>query len=414
MQAFGIMLSCGIEMTPYSIYLHIPFCRSRCHYCDFNTYSGIEKVIPEYVQALLTEIKEVSRSCTSRLPVHSVYFGGGTPTLIPVKFYEQIIGALNAGFEFTGDLEMTMEANPGTVLIEQLRQLFSLGVNRLSYGMQSAKPDDLTKLGRAHSVIDLYEAVQWSRRAGFNNLSLDLIYGFPWQSLESWQQSLKAAVELHPEHLSLYSLIVEPDTPLNAWIERGLMREPDDDLAADMYEWAMRWLPGQGFEQYEISNWGRRSNDGSLLSSRHNLQYWRNGPYLGFGAGAHGSLLNEDHGTRLANIRDIHSYISACQQNAVKNPLVGPAVEEITPIDRQIAMQETMIVGLRLTQGGVSQKAFFNRFGIDFTEIFASQIDRLNSQGLTEWCEKGGDTCLRLTLRGRMIGNQVFMQFLGE
>ncbi len=202
-----------------------------------------------------------------------------------------MLQTIDTQFDVQDGAEITLEANPGTVSLEQLRDLRAAGVNRLSFGMQSAHADELLLLERLHDHLGVIEAVKWARQAGFDNLSLDLIYGLPGQTLERWQFSLEMAVQLAPEHLSLYSLTLDEGTQLHRWASRGLVNWPDDDLMADMYLWAMDWLEDAGYRQYEIANFARISPNGAgeLLASRHNLQYWRNQPYLGFGAGAHGS-----------------------------------------------------------------------------------------------------------------------------
>ena len=293
-------------MNPlYSVYLHIPFCRHRCSYCDFNTYAGLESLIPEYISALCREIQFVSQAEGEKLSIHSVFFGGGTPSLLPPAAVEKVMMVLDQAFELLPGVEVSLEANPGTLSFAQLRDLNSLGVNRLSLGMQSAQPGELLMLDRQHDLEDLIQSVRWGRQAGFLNLNLDLIYGIPYQTLENWAGSLQMALSLQPEHLSLYALTLEHGTPFDHWIARGLVAAPDDDLAADMYETATEMLDKAGFEQYEISNWAKRSQIGEVWACRHNLQYWRLLPYLGFGAGAHGYA----KGVRTANVLTPIAYI---------------------------------------------------------------------------------------------------------
>ncbi len=394
-------------MSFYSLYVHIPFCRRRCGYCDFNTYAGQNERIPYYVQAICREIQGVADAADKRLPVHTLYFGGGTPSLLSAEQVDAVLCSARAGFDLLPEAEITLEANPGTVTLEGLRALRKTGVNRLSLGMQSAQPDELSTLDRQHAPADVMQAVAWARQADFDNLSLDLIYGIPRQTLESWQLSLHAALDLNPEHLSLYSLTVEQGTPLERWVAGGLIPEPDDDLAADQYEWAMQRLDSAGFEQYEISNWARKTEPGTSLASRHNLQYWLGEPYLGFGAGAHGYA----NGYRTANCLRISDYLRRMlAPDTLKFPF-SPANVKRTPIDTHTAMQESMMVGLRLTQSGVSRAGFAQRFGKDMLDIFGKEIALLTGQGLLEWAD--GDDRLRLTLHGRLLGNRVFIQFVG-
>ena len=394
-------------MVPYSLYLHIPFCHRRCSYCDFNTCAGFEQLIPAYLSALDTEVKKVSAASPSRLPVHTVYFGGGTPSLLTAIQVERVLDTIVTQFDLQAGAEITLEANPGTVTLEQLRDLRVAGVNRLSFGMQSAHADELVLLERLHDHFGVIEAVKWARQAGFDNLSLDLIYGLPDQALDRWQFSLEMAIRLAPEHLSLYSLTLEEDTQLHRWASRGLVNWPDDDLMADMYLWAMDRLEETGYHQYEISNFARTSANGELLVSRHNLQYWRNQPYLGFGAGAHGSAKK----LRVANKTSLQQYIELCRLKSVECFPVGPAAGDVIEIDRMSEMQETMMVGLRLTDEGVSRQGFRARFGVDMMAVFGKEIAELIGFGLVEWL-KDGEERLRLTKRGRPLGNQAFMRFV--
>jgi len=361
--------------------------------------------IPAYVDALCQEIRKVAASSGRRLPVHTIFWGGGTPSLVPLEGLGQVIEAIREGFELLPGFEMTLEANPGTVTPAYLDGLHELGFNRISFGMQSARSDELRLLERQHTTFDVMDAVRWARAAGFSNLSLDLIFNLPSQTLANWQETVEAAIAIQPEHLSLYSLTIEEGTPLFHWRKKGLVSEPDPDLAADMYEWADERLERAGFTQYEISNWARTAADGELLSCRHNLQYWRDQPYFGFGAGAHAYL--EDQ--RLANALGIKGFMHMVQERDAQYP-VGPATIETWQIDQKTAMQETMMVGLRLVREGVSQSGFAERFGVRIEEVFAKEIQDLVQKGLLEIQHDR----IHLTRRGRLLGNQVFMQFVGE
>ena len=394
-------------MPNYSIYLHIPFCVHRCAYCDFNTYAGIQDLIPAYVNALCREIEQTAESAGGRLPVHTIFLGGGTPSLLPVKAVERILSGLQRAFVLQPGLEVTFEANPGTVSLSYWRDLHSMGVNRLSLGMQSGNNEQLRLLERQHGLFDVLRAVDWSRQAGFDNLNLDLIFGIPDQTLEMWQQTLTRALSLHPDHLSLYALTLEHDMPILNWIKRGLLPEPDDDLAADMYEAASLRLAESGFVQYEISNWARQDEQGNIFSCRHNIQYWRNLPYLGFGAGAHGYA----GGVRTVNEPLPAAYIDRCLAGLKCEFPCSPATVEANPIGRQAEIGETMMMGLRLTREGVSASVFEKRFGATLIDLFHDQIARLVKVGLLEWAGENGDI-LRLTPRGRLLGNRVFMEFI--
>jgi oxygen-independent coproporphyrinogen-3 oxidase len=387
----------------YSLYIHVPFCVHRCAYCDFNTYAGQEALIPAYVEALCREIEIVSRSAPERLTAHTIFFGGGTPSLLSTAQFESILKTVQDCFNLTPDAEISLEANPGTVTQDSLRDLRALGFNRISLGVQSAHPDELRQLERIHDYFDVIEAVTCSRRAGFDNLNLDLIFGLPEHSLDRWQATVRLILGLRPDHLSLYALTVEPGTPFGRWAQRGLLSVSDPDAAADMYEWAGEELEAVGFGQYEISNWARPGRQ-----CRHNLQYWRGQPYLGFGAGAHGCA----GGLRISNVLRIKTYIERLQSDALfPNTLfpVSPATVSQNRISKNVEMQETMLTGLRLTREGVSAEDFAARFGIQMRDVFGREIDELIGLGLLEWV----GPVLRLTKRGRLLGNQVFMRFVG-
>ncbi len=393
--------------VPYSIYLHIPFCRHRCAYCDFNTYAGQEALIPDYVEALLAEIESLR---SPQLPVHTVFFGGGTPSLLPPPAVARILDAIARCFHLLPHAEITLEANPGTVTLESLCALRAAGVNRLSLGMQSAQPDELRLLEREHSFLDVIRAVEWARRAGFCNLNLDLIYGLPCQSLERWQSNLEWALRLNPEHLSLYALTIEHGTPFSRWVGRGLIPAPDDDMAAVMLEWSSERLEQAGYVQYEISNWARDLSpslpaEPPQYACRHNLQYWLTLPYLGLGAGAHGYAA----GYRYTNVLRIRTYIERLRTASQREFPLSPAVVHIHRQTLEDEMEEFMMLGLRLTRQGINLEAFRQRFGRDARELYGKQITRLLQDGLLEVFEENR---LRLTPRGRLLGNRVFREFI--
>lgn len=397
-------------MLPYSIYLHIPFCVRRCAYCDFNTYANLEKLIPGYVDALCREAAYLAEAVGKRLPVHTIFFGGGTPSLLAPHAVGQTLGALAEAFDLQPGAEISLEANPGTVSLAMLRNLRAWGVNRLSLGMQSADTAELRLLERVHDLQDVIRAVGWARQAGFENLSLDLIYGLPGQALENWLKTLDAALALNPDHLSLYALTLEQGTPMQRWVGRGLLDTPDEDLAADMYEYASQRLEAAGMAQYEISNWARLDAAGQPMACLHNLQYWRNQPYLGLGAGAHGYA----SGVRTANVLSPADYIqrlSALDEKPRPAFPHTPATANAIVIDRQAEMGETMMMGLRLVRQGVGALGFEERFGVSLQSAYGVAIERLVGQGLLEWVREP-QTSLRLTQRGRLLGNRVFMEFI--
>lgn len=400
-------------MEPISLYLHIPFCRHRCSYCDFNTYAGLESLIESYVRALCKEARILAEKAGRRLWVHTVFFGGGTPSLLSVELLQQILDTLATCYELSQDVEISLEANPEGLSQVYLRELKSSGVNRLSLGMQSADPEELRLLEREHDYFAVKRAVQNARQSGFTNVNLDLIFGLPYQTLERWQQNLQLAVSLEPEHLSLYCLTLEHGTPMAQWVTRGLLPEPDADLAADMYEWSCDFLGAHGYRQYEISNWAKSDGAGGILACRHNLQYWRELPYLGLGAGAHGFAA----GYRTANVRSPQAYIQRLLEgySEVLSARGGfpksPATIEVLSIDKSTEMNETMLMGLRLTKEGVSRKAFHRRFDERLEDVFGKTIVELQHQGLLELVPPDHDR-LRLTPRGRLLGNRVFVHFV--
>jgi oxygen-independent coproporphyrinogen-3 oxidase len=387
-------------MTPdASIYLHIPFCQHRCGYCDFNTYAGRAAQIPAYVEALCREIEVVARAVPERITARTIFFGGGTPSLLTVSQFDAILQTIHNCFDLP-DPETSLEANPGTLSLDYLRGLRSLGFNRISLGVQSADDGELRLLERIHTFDEAIQAVGQARRAGFEDLNLDLIYGLPAQSLDRWQATVKQALALAPEHLSLYALTIEPGTPFGRQLSRGLLSAPNPDLAAEMYEWVGDYLEDQGYCQYEISNWARPG-----LECQHNLTYWRNQPYLGFGAGAHGCA----NDMRVANVSRIGKYIERIhdRSGSVSFPR-SPATSNLRTINPKTQMQETMLLGLRLTREGVSAEDFRSRFGVDMAEMFWDEINSLVGLGLLEWSSDS----LRLTKKARLVGNQVFIRFV--
>lgn len=383
----------------HAIYLHIPFCLHRCAYCDFNTYAGQMDAIPAYVDVLCHEIEIVAQSAGEKITARTIFFGGGTPSLLSDRQFGRILDILKESFELL-DPEVSLEANPGTVNLESLCKLHDLGFNRISFGVQSFHPDDLGTLERIHAPSDVFNAFGWARRAGFKNINLDLIFGLPEQTSKRWSENLQRAVALHPEHLSLYALTIEQGTPFGRWMERGLLPIPDPDLAAHMYEIASEFLDGNGYYQYEISNWSKPG-----YACQHNLQYWRDKPYLGFGAGAHGYA----GGVRYSNVKRISTYIDHLKSpKADLSFPLSPATVQKSKLSPWTEMQETMMLGLRLTQEGVEEDEFQARFGTPMQEIFGNELDRLTKLGLLE--RHAG--AVRLTQKGRLLGNQVFMNFV--
>ena len=380
------------------LYLHIPFCKAKCAYCDFASVPGRPEWFAPYTDALCAEIAGAPARFPDippdQLPPRTAYIGGGTPSILPIPLLERILRALQEAFPLPADAEISMEANPGTVEPDSLRRLRILGINRLSLGVQSFRDAELRLLGRVHDAEQARQAIRWARQAGFDNLNLDLIFGLPGQSLEEWKQSLEEALAFAPQHISLYALSVEEGTPLAKMINEGKLPAPDDDRTADMYLWAEERLEAAGYLHYEISNWALPG-----YMCRHNLGTWRNEPYLGFGSAAHSHLGRR----RWWNVRDPQAYIQRLQ--AGLSPMEGE--ETLT---EELDMAETMILGLRLVEEGVEVERFRRRYGRTPAEAYPEILARLSAQGLIEILPQR----VRLTRRGRLLGNQVFARFLPD
>ena len=382
-----------------SLYLHIPFCHTRCHYCDFNTYAGILPLREPYVRALLTEIalagKMAEHADGSLRRVRTIFFGGGTPSLLSVGQISRLLDACRSHFAVDTGAEITLEANPGTLSREQLVGLRQAGINRLSMGAQSFDAQLLTTLGRIHTPEEITQAVEYAREAGFDSINVDFMFGLPDQTMRHWQETLEKALALHPEHLSLYSLIIEEGTPFYSWAHEGRITPGDEDLCADMYEYADDLLHAAGYENYEISNWALPGHQ-----SRHNLTYWQNLPYIGMGAGAYSSF----GGRRFSDVRDPNEYI-----RILKTGRMPENVAETEQVERAQAMSETAFLALRTAQG-LHLPTFEQRFGEPFTNFAGNRLQHVEEAGLLEQ-ENGW---LRLSKRGRLLGNEVFLRLLPD
>ena len=387
------------------LYVHIPFCQTKCPYCDFNTYAAIETLMPSYVAALRSEIIEWGDALGGPT-LASVFFGGGTPSYMPEGDLAALMQAIESSFKVTANAEMTVEANPDDLSPGKLDSIRSAGINRLSIGVQSLDDGLLEVLGRRHSAQDAIEAYRAALAAGFDNISLDLMYGLPGQILDQWQQTVAAIVDLHPAHLSMYCLTLEGGTPMEKAISSGAMSDSDPDLAADMYLAAEDMMQQAGYRHYEISNWAMPGRE-----SRHNLTYWQNGTFLGVGPGAHSYLA----GSRFHNLRSPREYIRRMDSAgparagaAVDTRMLEemPAVESVETIERPMEMTETMMMGLRLDTG-IVEAEFVARFGRSLSDVYAGVIPELQQLGLVE----AKDGVVRLTGRGRLLGNEVFSRF---
>lgn len=378
-------------MQPAGIYIHIPFCRARCSYCDFATGAYESALAERYVRALAGEIRSFQR--TDAAPdVNTIYFGGGTPSLLKPAQVEQILRAVQDRFRVQEGAEVTMEMNPGTVTPEGLREFRALGVNRASFGAQTFDDRELKRLGRTHTVADVRRTIKDLREAGFTNVSFDLIAGLPRQTLSAWARNLEEALALRPEHLSFYLLEVHEGTPLAEQIRRGAQPRPDEDLAAEMYRMMLSRAALAGYEHYEISNLCLPGYE-----SRHNSKYWTGDAVYGFGCSAH----SFDGGRmRWSNERDALRYTTLVE--AGQTPVV-----ETTELDEREARAENIFLGLRLMRG-VSLEEYRRRFGADLRVEYEDDLARLSEAGLIEL----SDDLLRLTTSGALLSNEVFATFV--
>ena len=399
-------LSAGKYPQPIGLYVHIPFCETKCPYCDFNTYAGIEPLIPEYVEALRRETGAWGR-ILGHPQVATVFFGGGTPSYLSSEHIASLMDSVREAFDVRGVTEVTLEANPGDLTPQKVADYLGAGIDRLSIGVQSLDDKLLTILGRRHSADEAIRAYHTATQAGFDNVSIDLMYGIPQQGLDDWERTLSLATELAPKHVSMYCLTLEPGTPMEQSMRSGQMPEPDPDLAADMYVAAEEAMAARGYRHYEISNWALPGKE-----SRHNLTYWRNQHYLGVGPGAHSYLA----GHRFHNIRSPREYTRRLQTDGPETFPTGgldvesiqqvPAVEGAETIDRRLEMAETMMLGLRLDTGIVVEE-FVGRFGVPPVDPYRDTLTELESAGLLE----ASDGSIRLTSRGCLLGNEVFSRF---
>lgn len=383
------------EPSPLGVYIHIPFCTHLCPYCDFNTYAGQADLIPRYVDAVCRDIEREADRLGSRQAV-SIFFGGGTPSLLAPNHVGRVIATLRDRFDVLPNAEISLEANPNGLTRAYLTELRAAGVNRLSIGLQTTDRRGLRRLGRMHEAEDAERAVQAGVDAGFTRLSLDLIFAWPGQTLESWRRDLETVTAWSDgavTHLSLYSLIVEPGTPMADAVQRGIVTVPSDDAAADLYELAIERLAAAGWRHYEVANWARTDAQQSV----HNRIYWRNGEYLGIGAGAHGRL---GHRRTMRHLLPA-TYIAAIQagETAESN------AETLSP---EIERGETMMLGLRLLDEGVTFAEFERRHGQSLLDAYGHVITRFQHQGLLELDDRG----VRLTPRGLMLANDVSAAFL--
>lgn len=365
------------------IYIHIPFCKSKCDYCDFYSKADRDDRMDDYQKALLTHIRETAPQAKGYV-VDTIYFGGGTPSYYGDKRLAELLKNLKRRFDVASNAEITVEVNPDSVDRRSLIRLRRAGVNRISMGMQSASDVELASLHRAHTFAQVQQAAADVRAAKLKNLSLDLIYGLPGQTMDSWQQSVEAALALKPEHLSCYSLKVEPGTPLCARVSRGELL-PGDDYQADMYLWMVERLARAGYQQYEISNFAQ-----SGFQSRHNLKYWLMRPYLGFGPGSHSDF----GGRRFSFMRDLDGYIDGVLSG-------NPIIDSDDLIPKRERSGEYLMLRLR-TCRGVEEWEYRREYFMNFDPI-EQKLAFFEHQG---WAARDGHRW-RLTPEGFLISNQL-------
>ena len=391
------------------IYIHIPFCARKCSYCNFNTTDYFEELAARYIDAVSREIiywgsKLDGGAHSGRAAVDTIYFGGGTPSIVEAEQLARLVLSCRAAFDVAPDAEITIEINPGSFSHEKINGWLAAGINRASVGVQSFINRELESLNRVHTSEDARCTVDGLRRAGFGNVSLDLIAGLPSQALEDWEFNLREALALRPEHMSLYLLEVKEGTQLYAQLKRGERPHPDDDAAAEMYEMIARVTREAGYEHYEISNFamfagaqeGGPGDAASPFRSKHNVKYWTGAPFYGMGCGAH----SYDARARWTNILQTEKYIASVNST-------GRAVAERRELSEEDRASEALFMGLRLTEG-VSLDEFREDYGLDVAARYADELRRLDEAGLIE---TGGGR-LMLTDRGRLLSNEVFVSFI--
>jgi len=363
------------------LYIHIPYCVRKCLYCDFLSLPFNEQAVRRYVESLCWELK-IKRNSAGIL--RTIFIGGGTPTLMPEDCFNQLFSCLRENFELSPESEISVEANPGTVNTSKIESLLSLGVNRISLGIQSFHDNELTTLGRVHTAAEALEAVRLIKSSGFENFSVDLMYGIPGQRIETWEETLSKTVDLSPSHISSYELTPEEGTPLSQLIRDNAVRMPEEELVLDMYDHAIDFLQSQGYEHYEISNFAL-----SGYKCLHNLNYWERGEYIGAGAGAHSFI----QGVRSRNTGDIKRYIDSLSNDIVPET-------EATVISSEEAIKEFIFLGLRKTEGIALTEAI--KLRPHFIEGCKELIDS-SHLAISE-------DHLRLTRKGLPVSNMVIVR----
>ncbi|MGN7476648.1 radical SAM family heme chaperone HemW [Solibacillus silvestris] len=374
------------------VYIHIPFCHQICNYCDFNKVFFKNQPVDEYIEALGREMEmTVAAMPEAFANIETIFLGGGTPTALSARQIEKLLALISKHIPLSSVNEFSSEANPDELTIDKLQALYDGGVNRLSMGVQSFDQSLLKKIGRTHSNEHVYETIQNAKNVGFENISIDLMYGLPGQTMKEWQHTLEKALALKLPHYSAYSLIVEPKTIFYIQYAKGKLNLPTEDIETEMYGVLMDTMEAQGLKQYEISNFAHEG-----YASTHNKIYWDNDEYAGFGAGAHGYL----EGIRYSNVAPIKKYIETVMEG--KRPILQE--HEVTNEEK---LEEQMFLGLRKV-AGIAHEEFEMKFHQPMLSVYEEKISRLQKEQLIEFDSKG----IRLTRKGRFIGNEVFQRFL--
>lgn len=374
-------------MNKIALYIHIPFCIKKCLYCDFHSFRFDISLFTQYKLALL---KEIGLYSNRDFTIETVYIGGGTPSVFPLEYISEIVKAIPSLGKISDNLEFTIEVNPGTIDREKLEVYKSLGINRISIGIQSLIDEELKTLGRIHTKEEALYSIQLAKEVGFNNINVDLIYGIPGQNLESWGYTLRKVLDLDITHVSIYGLMYEPGTPLYKFLIRKRISPMSEDLELEIFNLTQEVLKEYDFSWYEISNYAKKGYE-----CRHNMTYWEGGDYLGLGSSAH-SLIE---GTRYSNTPNIESYVKLLSSG--KSPRVW--IERLPPLERA---KELIILGLRMKRG-VSLREVYQRTRIDVSHLFNDNIKKLVDEGLISF----KDERIALTERGRLLGNLVFEEF---
>ncbi|WP_027338643.1 radical SAM family heme chaperone HemW [Halonatronum saccharophilum] len=376
-------------MDRFGLYIHVPFCLRKCYYCDFNSVSFNEKLSKSFLNALNKEIDLLAQKYNPS--IRTIFIGGGTPTILGAKELRLILDKCYNSFKIEKDIEITIETNPGTLDEKKLSSLKEGGVDRLSFGVQAFDDDILKRIGRIHTVEQAVKNYYLARKIGFDNISLDLIFNLPGQTLKDWEGTLKEAMNLDPEHLSTYNLKIEEETKFYSLIEKGELTYPDEDLDLEMYNLSLDILKSFGYEDYEISNFAKRG-----YRSKHNQIYWKNEGYLGVGPGAH----FYDGSGRGSNLRDVKEY-----SNSLLNDKLP--IENYNKLSKEDEIEEEMILGLRLKEG-VSISDFNNKYKRSIFDIYGPTIKILKTKGLLEVNERR----VFLTPKGRLLANRVLADFI--